>query len=96
MKKRIILTETELKNVIKDVLNENLFGGSDTRYVFNGKDISDKIKSRPKCSPKFIQNADDKKKFFFTALIDGNTMHFNPSDVFQTLNGDWEIRLEEM
>lgn len=96
MKKRIILKETELKNIIKDVLNENLLGGSDTRHIFNGKDITDKIETRPKCSPRFIQNSEDKSQFIFTALLNGKRIHLIPSDILQDLNGDWEIRLREM
>lgn len=104
MKQTIKLTESELKSIIKDavneiiserkVLNENLFGGQDLYFYINGKDVTSEIHMRPRCSMSFIERSPDKTKFAFGRGEGGPGNIFYPEKIQYDLNGDIHVYLK--
>lgn len=107
MKRTITLTETELKALIKEsineilnskksTLNENLFGGSDTYFYIDGEDVTSQIHMRPRCSMKHIENSPDRSNFAFGRGEGGPGNVFYPDDIQYDLNGDVHVYLKPM
>ena len=108
MKQTIRLTENELKEIIKEVLlenithqkntlNESIFNGlSDEHFWIDGKEVSDQIHMRPRCSMKYIERDPDKTKFAFGRNGGGPGNVFYPAKILHDLNGDIHIHLEPM
>ena len=104
MKQKIKLTESELKSIIKDaineiiserkVLNENLFGGQDLYFYIDGKDVTSEIHMRPRCSMAFIERSPDKTKFAFGCGEGGPGNIFYPEKIQHDLNGDIHVYLK--
>ena len=107
MKQTVKLTELELKRLIKETLceilnlkksqlNENLFGGSDTYFYIDGKDVTTQIHMRPRCSMKHIEKSPDRTKFAFGRGEGGPGNVFYPDDIQHDLNGDVHVYLKPM